>query len=77
MRCKDPGCPFYLNNNSPFVSYSKSFDAAAMELAEMPEAQYNRDIQDAVCRKYGIILDDLTDDELYSLSRLVERYAGV
>lgn len=57
------------------IKYLLSLDAAARELAERPEAQDNPALQDAICRKHGVFLDCITDDEVEMLSRLVEQYA--
>lgn len=49
------------------------FEFAARDLAAHPEAQYDANLQDAICRKYGIFLDNITDDEAKELSRMVKR----
>lgn len=59
--------------NRAFSAYAGSFELAARELAAHPEAQDDADLQDAICRKYGIFLDNITDDEAKELSRMVER----
>lgn len=58
-----------------FMMYAGSFDLAARELARTPEAQNNENLQRSICRKYGILLDCITDDEAYLLSRMVEDFA--
>lgn len=57
-------------------NYLFSIDAAARELANYPEAQNDADLQEAICRKHGVFLDCITDDEAEMLSRLVEQYAN-
>lgn len=54
--------------------YANSKLAAAMELARRPEAARNPDLQDEICRHYGIFLDSMTDDEIAELSALVQSY---
>jgi hypothetical protein len=61
--------------NDAFNLNVLSADAAAHELAKYPEYQDNAQAQDAILREYGIILDDLTDDEADYISSLVEQYA--
>lgn len=63
-------------HNTAFSQYTNSFNLAAMELARHPESQYDEDLQEAICRRYGIFLDSITDDEAEHLSRLVEEYAN-
>lgn len=57
-------------------NYFFSLDAAAIELANTPQAQDDAALQDAICRKHGVFLDCITDDEVEYLSRLVEAYAN-
>lgn len=58
-----------------FLAYTGSFELAARELARTPEAQDNPYLQASICRKYGIFLDNITDDEIEMLSRIVEEYS--
>lgn len=60
----------------PFLAYTGSFELAARELARTPSASKNYELQDLICRKYGVFLDNLTDDEINMLSRMVEEYAN-
>ncbi len=55
----------------PFLAYTGSFELAARELASE-----NYELQDLICRKYGVFLDNLTDDEVIMLSRMIEEYAN-
>lgn len=61
--------------NRAFTAYTGSFELAARELARHPEAQNDEHLQDAICRRYGIFLDNITDDEAEMLSRMIEEYA--
>lgn len=60
----------------PFLAYTGSFELAARELARTPFADGNYELQDLICRKYGIFLDNITDDEVIMLSRMVEEYTN-
>ena len=60
----------------PFLAYTGSFELAARELARTPLASESYEPQDLICRKYGVFLDSLTDDEINMLSRMVEEYAN-
>lgn len=60
----------------PFLAYTGSFELAARELARTPSASESYELQDLICRKYGVFLDNLTDDEINMLSRMVEEYAN-
>lgn len=59
----------------PFIAYTGSFELAARELADRPEAQGNEELQRNICRKYGILLDNITEDEASMLSSMVENYS--
>lgn len=59
-----------------FNQYAGSFELAARELIRHPEAQYDAALQYAICAKYGILLDNITDDEVHYLEMLVERMAN-
>lgn len=59
----------------PFIIYTGSFELAARELAGRPEAQGNEELQDIICRKYGIFLDNVTDEEAAMLCSMVENYS--
>lgn len=63
-------------HNMAFSQYANAFNLAAMDLARHPKAQYDEALQAAICRRYGIFLDNITDSEAKYLSRLVEKYAG-
>lgn len=63
------------SNNVAFSCYAISFDNAAQELARTPMAQNDEALQDAICRKHGVFLDNITDDEIRHLELLVEKYA--
>lgn len=58
-------------------NYFFSLDAAAKELAHTPAAQDDPNLQDAICRKYGVFLDCITDDEIAYLKSLIENYAKI
>lgn len=58
-----------------FLSYTGSFELAARELARTRAADDSPELQEAICRKYGIFLDNVTDDEIDMLSHMVEEYA--
>lgn len=60
----------------PFLAYTGSFELAARELARTPLASESYELQDLICRKYGIFLDNITDDEINMLSRMVEEYTN-
>ena len=60
----------------PFLAYTGSFELAARELARTPLASESHELQDLICRKYGVFLENLTDDEVIMLSRMVEEYAN-
>lgn len=60
----------------PFLAYTGSFELAARELARTPSTSENYELQDLICRKHGVFLDNLTDDEVIMLSRMVEEYAN-
>ena len=60
----------------PFLAYTGSFELAARELARTPSASENYELQDLICRKYGIFLDNITDDEIDMLSQMVEEYSN-
>ena len=60
----------------PFLAYTDSFELAARELVRTPSASENYELQDLICRKYGVFLDNLTDDEINMFSRMVEEYAN-
>lgn len=60
----------------PFLAYTGSFELAARELARTPLASKSYELQDLICRKYGVFLNNLTDDEVIMLSRMVEEYAN-
>lgn len=55
----------------PFLAYTGSFELAARELAKTPSAIKDYELQDLICRKYGIFLENLTDDEFEWLNRTV------
>lgn len=55
--------------------YIHSKIAAAQELANRPEAQDDESLQYEICRKHGVFLDCMTDDEFSEFERLVQEYA--
>lgn len=57
----------------PFEMYQNSFVAAAHEIAQ---AQYDESSQYEICRKHGIFLESLNDDEFSHLESLVQEFAG-
>lgn len=59
-----------------FTVYQNAFVAAAGELASCYAAQYDEALQAAICRKHGIFLEDLTDDEFHHLESLVQEFAS-
>lgn len=60
----------------PFLAYTGSFELAARELAKTPSVNENYELQDLICHKYGVFLDNITDDEVIMLSRMVEEYTN-
>ena len=52
--------------------YGTSKLAAARELARNP----NYFLQDSICRKHGIFLDSMTQDEKEEFYRIVEEFIG-
>lgn len=59
----------------PFIAYTGSFELAARELVNRPEAQGNEELQDSICRKYGIFLDSITDEEAAILCSMIKNYS--
>lgn len=59
--------------NSPGINYALSKLAAARELARNPN---NYSLQDSICRKHGIFLDSMTQDEKEEFCRIVEEFMG-
>ena len=57
-----------------FSSYVVSLDRAAREIANTPAAAYCYSIQEDICRKYGIFLNDITEDERKYLQMQVNEY---
>lgn len=55
-----------------FNCYASSFELAAREFAKHPEAQNDESLQYAICRRYGIFLERLTDDEISELEHQIE-----
>lgn len=62
--------------DTTFSIYTGSFELAARELASKPWVMNDPSQQEQICRKYGIFLDNITDDEVIMLSRMVEEYAN-
>lgn len=62
--------------NSAGLNYSLSKLAAARELARNPKSNNNYSLQDSICRKYGIFLDTMTQDEKDEFCRIVEEFMG-
>lgn len=62
--------------DTTFSIYTGSFELAARELASKPWVMNDPSQQEQICRKYGIFLDNITDDEINILSRMVEEYAN-
>ena len=60
----------------PFLAYTSSFELAARELASKPWVMNDPSQQAQICRKYGVFLDNITDDEDIMLSRMIEEYAN-
>ncbi len=54
--------------------YAAAKLAAAKELANRPDAQYNSTLQNEICREYGIFLDNMTDDEISEFEHLIQSY---
>lgn len=50
----------------------RNFELVARELAHNPESQDNEALQEAICRKYGIFLNNITDDEAAMLSAMTQ-----
>lgn len=59
-----------------FNCYALSFELAARELANRPEAQDNESLQNEICRKYGIALDTLTDSEISELEYQIATFSN-
>lgn len=57
-----------------FSSYIVSLDRAAQELANTPSSNNSYAEQEKICRKYGIFLDNITEDEREYLQRQVNEY---
>lgn len=62
--------------DTTFSIYTGSFELAARELASKPWIINDPSQQAQICAKYGIFLDNITDDEIAMLSRMVEEYAN-
>lgn len=62
--------------DTTFSIYTGSFELAARELASKPWVMNDPSQQEQICRKYGIFLDNITDDEVIMLSRMIEEYAN-
>lgn len=56
--------------------YGASKLAAARELARNPKSNNNYSLQDSICRKHGIFLDSMTQDEKEEFCRIVEEFMG-
>lgn len=56
--------------------YGASKLAAARELARNPNSNNNHSLQDSICRKHGIFLDSMTQDEKEEFCRIVEEFMG-
>jgi len=50
--------------------------AAAQNLACYPWAQDDEDLQRAICEDYGIIFDEMTEDERQHLYNLANEFMG-
>ena len=62
--------------NSPGINYALSKLAAARELAQNPRSNNNYSLQNNICRKHGIFLDSMTQDEKEEFCRIVEEFMG-
>lgn len=62
--------------DTTFSIYTGSFELAARELASKPWVMNDPLQQAQICAKYGIFLDNITDDEINMLSRMIEEYAN-
>lgn len=62
--------------DTTFSIYTGSFELAARELASKPWVMNDPLRQAQICAKYGIFLDNITDDEISMLARMVEEYAN-
>lgn len=56
--------------------YGASKLAAARELARNPNSNNNYSLQDSICRRHGIFLDSMTQDEKEEFCRIVEEFIG-
>lgn len=56
------------------INYGISLIAAAQELASKPETMNMPSLQNAICRKYGIFLDSMTEDEIKEFERIINEY---
>ena len=70
---ESPGCQCD-NCELAFSSYVVSLDRAAREIANTPAAAYCYSIQEDICRKYGIFLNNITEDEKKYLQMQVNEY---
>ena len=62
--------------NSPGINYALSKLAAARELARNPKSNNNYPLQDYICRKHGVFLESMTQDEKEEFCRIVEEFMG-
>lgn len=60
----------------PMTLHYLSFLAAAQELAQVPLSAYTVEVQTSICRKHGIFLDSLTDDEFEMFNNIAKEYRG-
>ena len=56
--------------------YGASKLAVARELARNPNSNNNYSLQDSICRRHGIFLDSMTQDEKEEFCRIVEEFIG-
>lgn len=62
--------------DTTFYIYAGSFELAARELASKPWTMNDPSQQAQICAKYGIFFDNITDDEISMLGRMVEEYSN-
>lgn len=51
-----------------------TFMGIAQELAETPRAQYDVTLQELICNRHGLSLDDMTEDEMSLIGQMATDY---
>lgn len=52
-------------------AYANAKLAAARELARRPETRDDSSLQNEICRKHGVFLDSMTDDEISEFEGMI------